>query len=65
MYFNKEELKSASIEDILKELKIVDEELFCIERALPSAKLYILRIYSKILLDEIKSRIEKIEFGGD
>ena len=64
MYFNKEELRSASIEDILKELKIVDEELFCIERALPSSKSYVLRVYSNRLLDEIKTRIEKIEFRG-
>ena len=46
MYLDKEGLKNASIEDILKELEVVDKELFCIERSLPMSKSYALRVYS-------------------
>lgn len=61
MYLDKENLKNASIEDILKEIKIVDEELFCVERSLPFSKSYALRVYSNRLLEEIITRIENLE----
>ena len=64
MYFDKEGLKNASIEDILEELKIVDEELFCVERSLPFSKSYALRSYSNRLLEEVKMRIENLEIKG-
>lgn len=61
MYLDKENLRNASVEDILKELKIVDEELFCVERSLPSSKSYALRVYSDRLLKEIITRVENLE----
>lgn len=65
MYLDKEGLKNASIEDILKELEVVDKELFCIERSLPMSKSYALRVYSNRLLDEIKTRIECLEVSNE
>ena len=61
MYLDKEGLKNASIEDILEELKIVDDELFCVERSLPLSKSYALRSYSNRLLKEVITRIENLE----
>ena len=61
MYLDKENLKNASVEDILKELKIVDEELFCRERSLLFSKSYALRVYSDRLLEEVRTRIENLE----
>lgn len=61
MCFDKEKLKNASIEDILEELKIVDEELFCVERSLPFSESYALRVYSNRLLEEVITRIENLE----
>lgn len=63
MFLDKEKLKNASIDDILKELEIVGKELFCIERSLPLSKLYALRIYNNRLLEEIKTRIENASGG--
>lgn len=60
MYLDKAALKNASIEDILQELRIVDEELFCVERSLPSSKSYALRAYSDRLLREIITRVENM-----
>lgn len=65
MYLDKEDLKKASIEDILKELEIVYEELFCIERSFPTSKSYALRAYSNRLLDEIKTRIKCLEVSNE
>ena len=59
-YLDKEKLKNASLEDILKELDAVDEQLFCVERSLPHSKSYALRAYSNRLLEEIKVRIDKL-----
>lgn len=61
MHLDKEGLKNASIEDILEELKIVDEELFCVECSLPLSKSYALRSYSDRLLKEVRTRIENLE----
>lgn len=61
MYLDRETLKNSSIEEILEELKIVDEELFCIDRSLPRSKSYALRAYSNRLMNEIKLRIDAID----
>ena len=60
MFLNKENLKNASVEDIVKELKIVDEELFCGRSLLPS-KLYALRVYSDRLLEELRTRLNNLQ----
>ena len=61
MYLGKENLKNASVEDIVKELKIVYEELLCMECSFSSSKSYALRIYSDKLLKEVITRIENLE----
>ena len=65
MYLDKEKLKTASIKDILKELEIIEEELFCVMRSLPLSKLYMLRVYRNRLLEEIKIRIKNMSLEVD
>ena len=61
MYLDKEKLKSASIEDIVKELKVVDEELFCAEHPLGSSRKYVLQAYSNRLVKEIQTRVDSLK----
>ena len=57
MYLDKEGLKNASIEDILKELEVVYEELFCVARSFPSSRCYALWVYRDMLFKELQRRI--------